>query len=85
MGLNDGKCVLIHKGGDSLMPSQYRPITVPSNILRLLTVRMNERMTEVAERNSLIGPHQFGFRGGRSTIDAVMVLSTLLRVAKIKR
>ena len=31
MGLNDGKCVLIHKGGDSLMPSQYRPITAAAD------------------------------------------------------
>jgi hypothetical protein len=41
-------------------------------------------MTEVAEANNIIGPEQFGFRRGRSTIDAVFVLSTLLRKAKAK-
>ena len=42
-------------------------------------------MSEVAEENQLLGPEQFGFRKGRSTIDAVFVLSTLIKKAKIKK
>ena len=72
------------QGGDALQPSQYRPITIPSNILRLLTVRMCKQMTEAAEKNGLIGQEQFGFRKNRSTLDAVFLLSTLLRKAKAK-
>ena len=72
------------QGGDSLQPSQYRPITIPSNILRLLTVRMCKHMTEAAEKNDLIGPDQFGFRRNRSTLDAIFLLSTLLRKANAK-
>ena len=56
---------------------QYRPITVPSNLLRLVTVRMCKKMGD-------IGPHQVGFRKNRSTVDAVFVLSTLLKKAKAK-
>jgi hypothetical protein len=41
-------------------------------------------MTEIAEANNILGPDQFGFRRGRSTLDAVFVLSTLLRKAKAK-
>jgi hypothetical protein len=41
-------------------------------------------MTEAAEANGLLGPEQFGFRKGRSTLDAVFVLSTLMRRAKSK-
>ena len=66
------------------MPSQYRPITIPSNLLRLVTVRMFTHMTEAAEANSLLGNEQFGFRRGRSTLDAIFVLSTLLQKAKGK-
>ena len=62
----------------------YRPITVPSNLLRLLTVRMCKKMTEAVEANHLLGQEQFGFRKGRSTLDAIFVLSTLLRKAKGK-
>lgn len=41
-------------------------------------------MSEIAEAHGLIGPHQFGFRKNRSTVDAVFVLSTLLKKAKAK-
>lgn len=67
-----------------MAPSQYRPITVPSNILRLLTVRMCSTMSEIAEEHSMLGPEQFGFRKKRSTLDAVFVLATMLQKAKIK-
>jgi hypothetical protein len=99
--LNIGKCMLIFKvniqksfsknqlkssqGGDSLQPSQYRPITIPSNLLRLVTVRMCGLMSSAAEENHLLGNEQFGFRRGRSTLDATFVLTTLLRKAKAKR
>ena len=73
------------QGGNSLQPQNYRPITIPSNILRLVTVRMCGLMTTVAEENNLLGPEQFGFRRGRSTIDAAFVLTTLMRNAKKNR
>ena len=61
---------------------QYRPITIPSNILRLLTTRMCERMTKICEENSFLGDEQFGFRKGRSTQDAAFVLTSMIRKAK---
>ena len=73
------------QGGDSLDPGQYRPITIPSNLLRLITVRMCDHMTDAAEANGLLGSEQFGFRRGKSTIDAVFVLATLMKKAKLKR
>ena len=42
-------------------------------------------MTRAVEDNQLLGEEQFGFRRGRSTIDAVFVLTTLLKKAKSKR
>ena len=62
----------------------YRPLTVPSNILRLITARMCNKMTKIAEREGMVGQEQFGFRKGRSTLDAVFVLTTLLSKAKAK-
>ena len=73
------------QGGNSLDPSQYRPVTIPSNLLRLVTVRMCDLMTRAVEDNQLLGEEQFGFRRGRSTIDAAFVLTTLLKKAKSKR
>ena len=73
------------QGGNSLEPSQYRPVTMPSNLLRLVTVRMCDMMTRAVEDNNLLGEEQFGFWRGRSTLDAAFVLTTLLRKAKGKR
>ena len=67
-----------------MMASQYRPLTVPSNILRLITIRMCSTMTSIAEDKDMLGPEQFGFRSKRSTLDAVFVLATLLQKAKAK-
>ena len=66
-------------------PAQYRPITVPSNLLRLLSVRMCADMSSIAEEHQMLGPEQFGFRKKRSTLDAVYVLATMFQKAKIKR
>ena len=73
------------KGGDSLQPSQYRPITIPSNLLRLVTVRVSQRMADIVEKNGMLGEEQFGFRRKRSTLDAIFVLTRLLQKAKRRR
>ena len=67
-----------------MLCSQYRPITIPSNILRIITVRMSQKMSKIVEENDLLPPDQFGFRKGKSTADAIYILSTLLRKAKGK-
>ena len=77
--LNLMKCILLHKGGDSLNLLQYRPISVPSCLLRVITVRMAEDMSRIAELFLLLGPEQFGFRMRRSTLDAAYLLSVLLQ------
>ena len=43
---------------------------------------MSQRMSKIVEENDLLPPDQFGFRKGRSTADAIYILSTLLRKAK---
>ena len=67
-----------------MTPAQYRPICIPSNLLRLLTVRMCTSMTALVEEHGLVGPEQFGFRKNRSTLDAVFLLSTMLRKARVQ-
>ena len=39
----------------------------------------------IVEENNLLGPEQFGFRKNRSTIDAIFILNSLLKKAKIRR
>ena len=68
-----------------MYPVNYRPITVPSNLLRLITVRLSNLMTSLVELNNLLGPEQFGFRRGRSTTDATLVLTSLIQKARKER
>jgi len=42
-------------------------------------------MTTIIEDEKLLGEEQYGFRRGRSTLDAVFVLSTMIPKSKVKR
>ena len=41
-------------------------------------------MTDVVEENKMIGEEQYGFRRGRGTRDAIFVLTTILKNAKMR-
>ena len=45
---------------------------------------MSKFMSAEVEKHDLLGPEQFGFRCGRSTLDASFVLMSLLMKAKSK-
>ena len=53
--LNIVKCVLIHKSGDNLDMLNYRPIAIPSSLLRPLTMRMNTDMSRIVEQEGILG------------------------------
>ena len=83
--LNLGRCVLLPKGGDTSLPAQYRPIVISSVLLKLLTSQLCQRMTKVVEEEGFLGKEQFGFRQGRSTVDAIFTLTTLFRNARVNQ
>ena len=70
----------IHKKGDKLVPSNYRPISllsIPGKVFsRILLDRMKTR-TEQAT-----GKSQFGFRPGRGTVDAIFIVRQIIEKAK---
>ena len=53
--LNVIKCILLHKKGDSLDVLNYRPIAVPSCLLRPITMRLTEDMTQIVETSGTLG------------------------------
>ena len=55
--LNVIKCVLIHKSGDTLDLLNYRPIAIPSCLLRPITIRLSKDMSRIAETEGLLGKH----------------------------
>ena len=56
--------------------SSYRPISLTSVLGKLLEKILNQRLTWILEKNSLIDPHQYGFRSNRSTSHALYDLQS---------
>ena len=69
------KIKMIHKTGkDKKMSSSYRPISLLSNLGKLLEKIINTRLANYLEANNLISIHQSGFRKNRSTKDHILRL-----------
>ena len=59
--------------------NNYRGITLISCLAKIFTGILNRRITLVCEQNELLSDAQFGFRSGRSTTDAIFVLSSIIQ------
>ena len=71
------------KADDRRVPRNYRPICVNSILSKLITRIITIRLTEIVERENLLEDAQFGFRKKRSTLDAVVVLNTVITGYKL--
>lgn len=56
---------------DYTLPSSYRPISLTSNLSKLLEKIINCHLVHFLESHKVIHKHQYGFRAGRSTSDAL--------------
>ena len=70
------KIKMIPKPGKNTKDSaSYRPISLLSNLGKLLEKIINSRLVEYLESNNLISIHQSGFRKKRSTKDHILRLT----------
>ena len=58
----------IYKGGDRHAPSNYRPISLTSIPCKILERLLKKRILTHLETNTLISPHQHGFRPHHSCV-----------------
>ena len=58
----------IHKKGDRTEPSNYRPVSLTSQICKVLESIIRDRIMEHLKRNNLLNDAQHGFREGRSCL-----------------
>jgi hypothetical protein len=65
----------IHKGGDKKNISNYRPISLISNIGKLFEKVVKKRITGFLENSNYMAENQYGFRSKRSAQDAIAKLS----------
>ena len=65
--------VPIYKKSHRFDPLNYRPISLTSVPCKVFERLIVKHITDYLESNSLISPHQFGFRSGHSTTDQLLL------------
>lgn len=66
----------LHKKGRKTEVSNYRPISLIPNFAKIFEKILKTRITSYLNKYNLISEHQFGFRDGRSTQDAISFLTS---------
>lgn len=75
----DATVIPIYKGkGHKHDITNYRPISLTSNIGKIIERAIKTRMTDFFDRSDYLADNQYGFRQGRSTQDAITKLTDLL-------
>lgn len=69
--LKRSQIVPIYKTGDRDCIRNYRPISILPSLSKILEKIVNDRLVDYLESNKLLSDHQYGFRRGMSTDDAV--------------
>ena len=70
--------VPIHKRGDVVQPTNYRPIAVGEPLTRLYGALLNSRLVSYIESHGLRAPSQTGFRPRLSTLHQIFALQHLI-------
>lgn len=65
----------IHKGGNKLLVTNYRPISLTSSCCKLMEHIVNKAITTYLEDNNLLYSKQHGFRKGLSTITQLLEIA----------
>lgn len=72
-------------GKDQSQSISYRPISLTSNICKLMERMVMNRLSYVIESKNLFSAYQSGFRKGRKTMDSVLCLENEIRKAQVKK
>ena len=77
--LKIAKAIPIHKKGDKSECDNDRPISLISNISKLLEKLVHERLYSFLEKEKLLFEGQYGFRNKRSTTDTLTDITERIR------
>ena len=75
------KVIPIYKKGSKMHTSNYRPISLLSNINKIFEKIISERVYNFIEQNGTIYNHQYGFRKKHSTTHALINITEDIRKA----
>lgn len=76
--LKESVVIPIFKSGDRDSITNYRPISLLPTLAKVLEKLINIRLVKYLEANNLLSHNQYGFRGRRSTSDAIDTVVTHL-------
>ena len=77
--LKPAKVAPIHKGGNKADCNNYRPISLSSNLSKILEKIMYDRLYSFLEKKESLYEHQFGFGNNRSTTHALTEITESTR------
>jgi hypothetical protein len=72
--LKTAKVIPLFKSGDRELLDNYRPISLLSVFSKVLEKAVCHRLVAHMEQNNILSDSQFGFRGGRSTLQPMILL-----------
>ena len=74
--LKIGRVILLYKSGNQALASNYRPITLLSVFHKIMAKLMfNRLLVNFLDKHNIPDNNQFGFRSGRSTTQASMLIT----------
>ena len=76
--LKISKVIPIHKNGETANLCNYRPISLVPIFSKIFETILKEQLYQYFNVNGLFADYQYGFRTGRSTMDAVKSLIEIL-------
>jgi hypothetical protein len=75
---NESYISLIHKKGYKTNPSNYRGISLTSNIGKLFNKVISARITKFCDQNDLISENQIGFKEKSRKNDHIFTVKTIV-------
>ncbi|OXA49180.1 Retrovirus-related Pol polyprotein from type-1 retrotransposable element R2 [Folsomia candida] len=69
----------IFKKGDPNDPANFRPISLLSTTLKLLTSIIAKRLSQWGEESKKISEYQAGFKAGTGTMEQIVILNTIVQ------
>lgn len=78
--LKTDRIVPAFKSKDPLLPKNYRPISVPHNISKIMESIICDRITEFCLENKIFAQNQYGFQKNSSAMSAVVSVVDYLQV-----
>ena len=75
---SEGVIVPVFKKKDPCDVHNYRGITLVSCLSKIFTSEINKRLNDWVENDDILSDDQYGFRKGRTTVDAIFVLKAFI-------